>query len=117
MWTQSLDTLGSLPLTALVAAMETASGVRTFSPWRLGDLETMHAMTVHKAQGSQAEHVTVIVPPVGSRLLTREMLYTALTRATERLTVVGTREAVELAVETPILRASGLRHRLREQDG
>lgn len=103
--------------TALVAAMETASGVRTFSPWRLGDLETMHAMTVHKAQGSQAEHVTVIVPPVGSRLLTREMLYTALTRATERLTVVGTREAVELAVETPILRASGLRHRLREQDG
>lgn len=103
--------------TSLVAAMETASGVRTFSPWRLGDLETMHAMTVHKAQGSQAEHVTVIVPPVGSRLLTREMLYTALTRATERLTVVGTREAVELAVETPILRASGLRHRLHEKDG
>lgn len=101
---------------ALVVAIETATGVREFSPWRLADLETMHAMTVHKAQGSQAEHVTVLVPPVGSRLLTREMLYTALTRATKRLTVVGTRDAIETAVETPVRRASGLRHRLQSAD-
>ena len=83
----------------------------------LGDVDTAHALTIHKSQGSQARSVTVLLPDADSRLLTREMLYTALTRATERLTVVGTREAVELAVETPILRASGLRHRLREQDG
>lgn len=98
---------------ALVVAIETATGVRDFSPWRLADLETMHALTVHKAQGSQAEHVTVLVPPVGSRLLSREMVYTALTRATRHLSVVGTREAIELAVATPTLRASGLRQRLR----
>ena len=85
-----------------------------FSPWRLADVETMHAMTVHKAQGSQAEHVTVIVPPVSSRLLTREMLYTALTRASAHLTVVGTDDAIEHAVRTPVRRASGLARRLRE---
>lgn len=84
-----------------------------FSPWRLGDVETMHAMTVHKAQGSQAEHVTVIVPPVGSRLLTREMLYTALTRASQTLTVIGTEEAVRTAVRSPVQRSSGLARRLR----
>ena len=71
-------------------------------------------MTVHKAQGSQAEHVTVIVPPVSSRLLTREMLYTALTRASAHLTVVGTDDAIEHAVRTPVRRASGLARRLRE---
>lgn len=98
---------------ALLVAIETATGVREFSPWRLADLVTMHALTVHKAQGSQAEHVTVLVPPVGSRLLNREMIYTALTRATDRLTVVGSREAIVTAVETPTLRASGLGRRLR----
>ena len=87
-----------------------------FSPWRLADVETMHAMTVHKAQGSQAEHVTVIVPPLGSRLLTREMLYTALTRASRKLTVVASAEAVEEAVRTPARRASSLARRLGAAD-
>ena len=101
----------------LIAAIETAQGVREFSPWRLGDIETMHAMTVHKAQGSQARNVTVIVPPLGSPLLTREMLYTAVTRAQEQLTVIGAREAIVHAVRTPITRASGLRQRLATQPG
>ena len=96
-----------------VAAIQTGRGVQTFSPWRLADVETMHAMTVHKAQGSEVDDVTVIVPAVGSRLLTRELLYTATTRARSRLTVVGDREAIRTAVETPIERSSALTERLR----
>ncbi len=95
-----------------LAVVETGAGTIELPPWRLSDVETMHAMTVHKAQGSQARRVTVIVPPRGSRLLTREMLYTAVTRAQEHLTVVATREALRDAVQTPAGRSSGLATRL-----
>jgi exodeoxyribonuclease V alpha subunit len=69
-------------------------------------------MTVHKSQGSQARHVTVLLPPEDSPLLTRELLYTAVTRARESVTVIGTPEAVRAAVERRVQRASGLRPRL-----
>ncbi|GAA3818458.1 exodeoxyribonuclease V subunit alpha [Nocardioides panacisoli] len=84
----------------------------TFAPSRLGDIETLHAMTVHKSQGSQARTVTVLLPPVDSPLLTRELFYTAATRAQERLRVVGTEDAVRAAVATTARRATGLRRRL-----
>ena len=57
--------------------------LRDFAPGRLDAVETMHAMTIHKAQGSQADRVTVLLPEEGSRLLTRELFYTAVTRAKE----------------------------------
>ena len=95
-----------------MAVVQTASGPLRLSPWRLSDIETMHAMTVHKAQGSQAENVVVIVPPPRSRLLTREMLYTAVTRAAGHLTIVGSRDAVRRAVQTTARRSSGLAERL-----
>ncbi|WP_262851535.1 exodeoxyribonuclease V subunit alpha [Mumia quercus] len=97
-----------------VAVIQTASGPLRLSPWRLSDIETMHAMTVHKAQGSQAENVVVIVPPPRSRLLTREMLYTAVTRAAGHLTIVGSRDAVRHAVDTTATRSSGLAERLTD---
>ena len=56
---------------------------------RIADVETMHAMTIHKSQGSQAAVVTVLMPPEDSRLLTRELLYTAVTRAKTKVGVVG----------------------------
>ncbi|MFD1824429.1 exodeoxyribonuclease V subunit alpha [Mumia zhuanghuii] len=95
-----------------IAVLQTASGPLPLSPWRLSDIETMHAMTVHKAQGSQAENVVVIVPPPRSRLLTREMLYTAVTRAAGHLTIVGSRDAIAEAVQTIAHRSSGLAERL-----
>ena len=55
-----------------------------FATSRLADVETMHAMTIHKSQGSQADEVTVLMPPEDSRLLTRELFYTAVTRAKKR---------------------------------
>jgi exodeoxyribonuclease V alpha subunit len=83
-----------------------------FAPSRLGDVETLHAMTVHKSQGSQAREVTVLLPPDDSPLLTRELFYTAVTRAEGRVRVVGTEAAVRAAVGTRALRATGLARRL-----
>jgi len=88
------------------------AGLATFAPSRLGDIETLHAMTVHKSQGSQARTVTVLLPPEESPLLTRELFYTAVTRAQERVRVVGTPESVAAAVTRQAQRASGLRQRL-----
>ncbi|MFC5177551.1 exodeoxyribonuclease V subunit alpha [Nocardioides taihuensis] len=88
-------------------------GLRSFAPGRLDAVETMHAMTIHKSQGSQARRVTVLLPEAGSRLLTRELFYTGVTRAQEQVRVVGSEEAVRAAVATDARRATGLVQRLR----
>ncbi|MQW77569.1 exodeoxyribonuclease V subunit alpha [Nocardioides sp. dk4132] len=84
-----------------------------FATSRLSDVDTLHAMTVHKSQGSQAREVTVLLPPEDSPLLTRELFYTAVTRAQERVRVVGSQAAVRAAVAHRVQRATGLRQRLR----
>ncbi|GAB3117876.1 exodeoxyribonuclease V subunit alpha [Janibacter alkaliphilus] len=99
----------------LVAAMDAAGGVRTHPVARLADVETAHASTVHKSQGSQARTVTVLLPDDGSRLLTRELLYTAVTRAQEQVVLVGSEAAVRAAVIRRTRRASGLRRTLTDR--
>ena len=95
-----------------MAVIEGAAGAQRFAPSRLGAVETMHAMTIHKAQGSQAHEVTVLLPPADSPLLTRELFYTAVTRAQDRVRVVGAEAVVRAAVDRRVVRASGLRQRL-----
>jgi exodeoxyribonuclease V alpha subunit len=92
----------------LVAVIDQGREHREFSPAQLTDVETRHAMTVHKAQGSQYPAVTVVLPEVDSPLLTRELLYTAITRAQRSVRIVGSRQAVAAAVARPVRRASGL---------
>lgn len=82
---------------------------RLVRPYRLPAVQPVHAMTVHRGQGSQFARVTVLLPPVTSPLLTRELLYTAVTRAREHVRVIGTQDAIRAAVERPVRRASGLR--------
>ena len=96
----------------LVAAFERGGRVLEIAPSRLSAVETVFAMTVHKSQGSQFDTAAVVLPPPSSRLLTRELLYTAVTRARTRLIVAGTEEAIRAAVARPVARASGLRERL-----
>jgi exodeoxyribonuclease V alpha subunit len=96
----------------LTAAFERRGQVVTVRPSRLSSVETVYAMTVHKSQGSQFRTAAVVVPPSTSRILTRELLYTAVTRARDRLIVVGTEDAIRAAVRRPAARASGLRERL-----
>ena len=81
-------------------------------PARLGAVQTMQAMTVHRSQGSQFERVSVLLPALGSPLLSRQLLYTAVTRAERHVRVIATEAAVRSAVATPIARASGLRSSL-----
>ncbi len=86
--------------------------IRAIAPARLEGVQTVHAMTIHKSQGSEFEHVVLVLPPGRSPLLTRELLYTGITRARTQLTIVGSAAALEIAIATPIQRASGLRERL-----
>jgi exodeoxyribonuclease V alpha subunit len=95
-----------------VAFHPDAAGLPPVPPVRLERAEPVHAMTIHKSQGSQWDHVVVVLPGEGSRILTRELLYTAATRAARHLTVVGDEAVVRHAVGRPIRRASGLRRRL-----
>jgi exodeoxyribonuclease V alpha subunit len=85
-----------------------------FATGRLSDVDTMHAKTIHKSQGSQADEVTVLMPDEDSRLLTRELFYTAVTRAKEKIRVIGSEASVRAAVQRRALRASGLARRLRD---
>ncbi len=95
-----------------VAVLAGATGTVELATSRIADVDTMHAMTIHKSQGSQADVVTVLLPDADSRLLTRELFYTAVTRAQSTVRVVGSEDVVRAAVERRVQRASGLRHRL-----
>lgn len=90
------------------AAIGTAEHHRLLGPALLRALESMYAMTVHKAQGSQFDHVTVVLPPLGSPLLTRDLVYTAITRARRRVTLLGGPEQLAAAIANESRRASGL---------
>jgi exodeoxyribonuclease V alpha subunit len=96
----------------MVAAFERGGDVVRVSPTRLAAVDTVYAMTVHKSQGSQFTTVGVVLPEPESRILTRELLYTAVTRAQDRLILVGSERSVRRAVDRPIARASGLRRAL-----
>ncbi len=95
------------------AAFERGRELLHFSPLRLAAVDTVYAMTIHKSQGSQFDTAVVLLPEAGSRILTRELLYTAVTRARRELILLGTETAVRSAVERPVARASGLAARLR----
>jgi exodeoxyribonuclease V alpha subunit len=82
------------------------------SPTRLASVDTVYAMTVHKSQGSQFDTVAVLLPGPDSPILTRQLLYTAVTRARRRVIVAGTEASIRTAVGRPIARSSGLRARL-----
>jgi len=91
--------------------------LRSFSPSQLPAHDTAFAMTIHKSQGSEFDRATVILPREDSPLLTRELVYTAITRVRQALRLVGSERAVRLAVERPSNRQSGLRDRIRAARG
>nr|WP_239028959.1 exodeoxyribonuclease V subunit alpha [Pseudonocardia acidicola] len=98
--------------TGVRAAFARGGSPTLIAPARLSGVQSVYAMTVHRSQGSQFARVTVVLPPAESPLLTRELLYTAVTRARAVVRVVGTEQAVRVAVGRPVSRASGLRERL-----
>lgn len=85
---------------------------RALAPSRLPPHETVFAMTVHKAQGSEFDEVAIVLPDTATQVLTRELLYTAVTRPKTRVTIYGELAVIAEAIKRPVERASGLRERL-----
>ena len=86
--------------------------VRRFQPYQLPQHETVYAMTVHKSQGSEFDEVLFILPDRDFTILTRELIYTALTRARKKISIWGSRTIIRNAVARQIERTSGLRDAL-----
>jgi exodeoxyribonuclease V alpha subunit len=97
---------------AVALATGTDTPPRLIPPSRLREVEPWWAMTIHKSQGSEFPQVVVSLPLAGSPILTRELLYTAVTRAKGQVTVVASEEALRAAIARPVARASGLGPRL-----
>lgn len=93
---------------ALRAFFSTAEGIRRILPSRLPPHETVYAMTVHKSQGSEFEEVVLVLPEAESRVLSRELVYTGITRARRRVRLLATEERLREAVTRPIVRSTGL---------
>ena len=88
--------------------------LRSVGVSRLAFVETAFAMTVHKSQGSEFLHTALVLPPGGARVLTRELVYTGITRARERFTLLeGQTGLLQQAIARPSQRASGLGLQLR----
>lgn len=82
---------------------------KTLLPSRLPKYDTVYAMTIHKTQGSEFEHVAIVLPKQANhQLLSRELLYTGITRAKENLTIASNKQTWQLGVKTAIKRYSGL---------
>ena len=95
-----------------LVAMADGGEHRLLAPARLGLVDTWWAMTIHKSQGSEFDHVVVSIPDLATTLLTRELLYTAVTRARQCVSVCASEAALRAAVDRRVTRASGLAARL-----
>ncbi|HOC54119.1 MAG TPA: exodeoxyribonuclease V subunit alpha [Verrucomicrobiota bacterium] len=91
--------------------------IREFAPLRLPEHETAYAMTVHKSQGSEFERVLLILPGEDSAVLTRELVYTGLTRASKEVELWSDQGIFATAVRRKISRRSGLREALWPEEG
>lgn len=88
--------------------------IKSVQPSRLPQTETAYAMTVHKSQGSEFEHTLLALPADFSPIVTRELLYTAITRAKQQLTLFSRDKILLTAIRTPTLRRSGLMERMMQ---
>jgi exodeoxyribonuclease V alpha subunit len=88
--------------------IDTAGDFRAVRPFRLPEFEPSYAMTVHKSQGSEFDKVILILPDEDSRVLTRELLYTAVTRASQNVEIWASEEILRTAIARKTERASGL---------
>jgi exodeoxyribonuclease V alpha subunit len=97
-----------------MAWFETENGINPISLMHITDFETAFAMTIHKSQGSEYQDVAVVLPPnKENKLLSRELLYTAITRAKEKAFVYSTDEVLKKTIATKVKRISGITRRLQ----
>lgn len=99
----------------LAAFPKDAGSIRWITPARLPAIENVYAMTIHKTQGSEYRQVALLLPRRENRILTRELLYTGITRAREKLSVHGDETIWRASVRRRVERYSGLGVRLFEK--
>nr|WP_315290905.1 exodeoxyribonuclease V subunit alpha [Serratia proteamaculans] len=87
--------------------------IKSVQPSRLPAHETAYAMTVHKSQGSEFDHTVLVLPNHFLPVLTRELVYTAITRARRQLSLYAIDAVLMRAIRTPTQRRSGLAERLQ----
>lgn len=85
---------------------------RSIAPSSLPSHQTAYAMTVHKSQGSEFKNVALVLPAKDYPVLTRELIYTAVTRAKQELSIYGNMEILKSAVKRPTVRRSGLSEKI-----
>ena len=99
----------------LVACFRSGGSTRQVSLARLPSHESAYAMTVHKSQGSEFDQVAIVLPERPSRILSRELLYTAITRAKSAVSLYTSEASLRFAIEQSVERSSGLCDRLLKQ--
>lgn len=97
---------------AFLANAGATTRIRHVLPSRLGEVSTVYAMTVHKSQGSEFEHTALVLPTEASSVLTRELLYTGITRARQWFSLVGSAAVIDETIARRTRRYSGLAERL-----
>ncbi len=93
---------------------DSENNLRSYSLSQLPENETVFAMTIHKSQGSEFKNVALFLPDKGSPILTRELLYTGITRAKKRIDIFATKESLLDAVNTQTQKISGITDRLKK---
>jgi exodeoxyribonuclease V alpha subunit len=91
---------------------DAANGFKRFPTHRLSEHETVYAMTVHKSQGSEFDHIILLLPEKDYPLLTRELIYTGMTRARKTVSIWSPESVLKAAIARKIERTSGLRDAL-----
>lgn len=92
----------------IIAYFEADNGLRSIPVQLLPRYETAFAMTIHKSQGSEFNHVMIILPEFSNKVLTKELLYTGITRAKQQLTIIGTPTIIEQTIRRKTERFSGI---------
>lgn len=91
--------------------------IRNFSIKRLPQCQTVYCMTIHKSQGSEFDEVVVVLPKEDNRVLSRELLYTGVTRAKKQVKVVGEQSILSKAIAKNVTRYSGLSRLINQEKG
>ncbi|MDN3648194.1 exodeoxyribonuclease V subunit alpha [Reinekea marina] len=100
----------------LMVWFESLEGYRAVAPGRLPSHETVFAMTIHKTQGSEFSHVAMVLPDAASAIVTRELIYTGLTRAKNAFTLVASSAVWKQGITNQVHRWAGLSSRLNQND-
>jgi len=90
------------------------NGFRSISPARLPPYRPAYAITIHRSQGSEYDKVMIVIPPIESQILSRNLLYVASSRAKKKVTILGDRSVILETIRKDVVQTNSLGNRLNE---